>query len=67
MISYVITCQSVTREPTSSGGYESYLERLCVPVLDLLDRWHFTETIWKFSKILDPMSETYWEFFGKEL
>lgn len=58
---------SVIHPRTNSREYESYLERLCVPVLDLLDRWHFTESIWKFSKILNTMSEAYWEFFGKEL
>ena len=48
-------------------GGESYLERLCIPVLDLLDGGHFAESIREFPQVLDTVSESDWEFLGEEL
>jgi hypothetical protein len=46
---------------------ESYLKRLSIPVLDLLNGGHFAESIGEFSKVLNTMCETNGEFFREEL
>lgn len=45
----------------------SYLERLSIPILDLFDRGHFTQTIRKLPEVLDAVGEPDGEFFGEEL
>lgn len=60
MISFEGDEQHCVRWPNPAGelgrmGHESYLERLRIPVLDLLDGRHLAETIRQLAKILDTM------------
>ena len=45
----------------------SYLERLSIPILDLFDRGHFTQTIRELPEVLNTVGKADGEFFGEEL
>lgn len=47
-----------------TAAMRAYLERLRIPILDLFDRRHITESIGQFAQVLDPMRQADGELLG---
>ena len=60
-------CQTQKVTASLNSFVLSYLERLCIPILHLLDRRHFVQLVRQVPKLLYTMRQPYGEFFGEEL